>query len=198
MKYRPDIWWVCVGCMLLATSLMAQMDVFAPANDVSFAISTERNDYGRDIITVKYQITDIGKGPLYVPRGFEATACVERQVGPHIWGGFENSAGQHFEPGYARSCGGTPGAPLPTVTERMSRVAVLLHPGEHLDGALKLDPGMFHLPPGAYRIRAVLHGWKDSQFSGEEQIDLAKLGNPFLSGDVTASTNITLLSGGLR
>jgi len=63
--------------MLIATSLLAQEEIFVPANDVSFAISTDRNDYGiGEQILVKYRIANVSNGPLYVPRGFEATACV--------------------------------------------------------------------------------------------------------------------------
>jgi len=75
----------------------------------------------------------------------------------------------------------------------MGKVAVLLRPGEHLDGRLQLEPSMFRLPPGAYRIEAVLHGWKESEFSDAERIELEKMGSPFASGEVPASMSITLL-----
>jgi len=76
----------------------------------------------------------------------------------------------------------------------MSKVAVLLHPGEHFDGTLKLDPGMFGLSAGAYRIEAVLRGWQDSEFSDAERKELEKMESPFLRGEVPASASITLLA----
>jgi hypothetical protein len=77
----------------------------------------------------------------------------------------------------------------------MSKVAVLLHPGEHLDGRFVLDPTLFHLPPGAYRIEAVLYGWKDNEYSEAERIELPKLGTPLLRGEAPASARIELLAG---
>jgi hypothetical protein len=76
----------------------------------------------------------------------------------------------------------------------MSKVAALLHPGEHIDGTFELEPGMFHLPPGGYRIEATLYGWKDDEFSEAERIELAKIGVPLLSGEEPASTQIELRS----
>jgi hypothetical protein len=75
----------------------------------------------------------------------------------------------------------------------MGRVAVLLRPGEHLDGVLRLDPANFGLLPGAYRIESVLDGWNDSDFSNAERIELAKMGNPFLRGEAPASARINLI-----
>ncbi len=37
---------VCIGCVLIAISLIAQEDTFVPAADVSFTVSTDRNRYG--------------------------------------------------------------------------------------------------------------------------------------------------------
>jgi len=179
--------------MLIAVWLSAQKETFVAVNDVSFTISTDRVEYGvQEHIAVKYQIVNVSNGALYVPRGFEATACLERGS-PHIRGGFENDAGRHFYGGYGISCGGTPGAAPPTVTQRMGGAAVLLHPGGHPDGVLRLDPSMFRLPPGAYRIGAVLDGWKDTDFSDAERLELEKMGNPFIRGEAPASTPINLI-----
>jgi hypothetical protein len=185
--------WIYAVCALLATSLAAQQQrPFVPANDVSFTISTVRSDYSvSEQIVLKYQITNISNHPLYVPLGFQQTACAERGS-PHIWGWFENSAGRHFTPGYGVSCGGTPGAATPTVTQRMSRTAVLLGPGEHTNGVLQLNPAMFTLPPGAYRIEATLTGWDSGRFSEAERTELEQIGNPFLEGEVPASIPINL------
>ena len=109
MNVLPSV--ACLGCVLIATSLVAQKELFAPANDISFAISTERKSFGvRERISVKYRIVNVSNGSLYVPRGFDATVCRDvPQAGPHVRGGFENSAGKHFYPGYGGSCSSTPG-----------------------------------------------------------------------------------------
>src|ERR1039458_1856638 len=97
MKYRARILQVYVGCMLIATSLFAQNELFVPANDVSFTISTEQHNYGARVpITVKYQIVNVSNGPLYVPRAWDAKC----PASPHVWAWFENSAGKHFMEGY--------------------------------------------------------------------------------------------------
>jgi hypothetical protein len=184
-----------MGCLLAAT-LLAQNEVFVPANDVSFTISTERKNFGvRERVTVKYRILNVSNRPLYVPRGFDATACLEgHQAGPHVRAGFENGAGKHFYPGYLVSCGGTPGAAPPTIAERMGKIAVLLHPGEHFDGAVELNPAVFHLPAGTYRIEAVLYGWKSEQFSDAERTELERMRVPLLTGEVPTSEKIDLLA----
>jgi hypothetical protein len=75
----------------------------------------------------------------------------------------------------------------------MSKVSVLLRPGEYSDGAFQLDPAMFRLTPGAYRIEAVLYGWRNDQFSDAERTELERLSAPILSGEVPASESINLL-----
>jgi hypothetical protein len=167
-------------------------EIFVPANDVSFTVSTERDTYSvRERIPVKYRIVNVGSGALFVLRGFEATACLGLGP-PHIWAGFENSAGQHFSPGYGVSCGGSGAAP--TVTERMNKGAVLLQAGVHFDGTLLLDPTMFGgLPPGSYRIEAVLTGWKGDEFDDADWAELAKMGSRFLRAEVPASVPITFI-----
>lgn len=187
-----------VTFVAFTTSLAAQKETFVPASDISFAISTDRKSFGlQDQISVHYRIVNAGNGSFYVPRGFEATACLDGpHAAPHVQGGFENSEGKHFRPGYGVSCAGTPGAKPPTLNERMSKVGVLLHPGEHLDGRFELDPATFHLPPGEYRIEAELFGWKDDEFSDAERIELPKLGLRLLSGKAAASTRIELLPAG--
>jgi hypothetical protein len=188
-----------VGAFTLSPVVRAQSSlnlvrtVFVPSNDVSFTISLEKNTFGvREKIPVKYRIENISNGSLFVPRGFEVTACLD--IGPpHISGGFENNAGKHYEPGYGSSCGGTPGFFL-TLTERMSRGTVLLRAGEEFDGTLQLDPQISGgLPAGPYRIEAVLRGWKGDEFTDAQLAELVKMGNPFLRGEVPASARITLI-----
>lgn len=188
-----------VGAFTLSPVVRAQSSlslvrtVFVPSNDVSFTISLAKNTFGvREEIPVKYRVENISNGALYIPRGFEVTACLD--IGPpHIWGWFENSAGRHFEPGYGLSCAHGPG-PAPTLTERISKGTVLLHPREHFDGTLQLDPRFFGgLPIGSYRIEAVLRGWKGDEFTDAELAELMKMGSPFLRGEVPSSVKIQLI-----
>lgn len=177
----------------LATPLVAQKELFVPVSDVSFTITSEKADNSAgDQIVVRYQITNISNHPLYVPRGFQATACLEKGGAPHIRGWFEDRTGRHFTPGYGVSCAGTPGAPPPTIIQRMNGAAVLLGPGENLKGQLQLNPAMFRLPPGAYRIKAILTGWQSDKFTDAERAELEQMGNPFLEGETPASTVVSL------
>jgi hypothetical protein len=76
----------------------------------------------------------------------------------------------------------------------MKKEAVLLKPGEHLDGTFRLGTTLFGgLKPGAYRIEATLSGWTEEKFSGAERSELAQMGSPFLRGDVPDSVRIKLV-----
>jgi hypothetical protein len=179
-----------INCVLFAATLFAQKDTFAPANDVSFSISTERSSYrAGEQITLKYRVTNISYTPLYVPREWE----VKCPASPHVWAWFENSSGKHFVPGYAGSC--SPTTNQKSVSERMSKEAVLLKPGEHLYGTFRMDTTLFGgLKPGAYRIEAVLSGWAEEKFSDAERSELARMGSPFLRGEIPNSMRIKLTS----
>ena|SRR5215472_3086259 len=78
--------------------------------------------------------------------------------------------------------------------ERMSKEAVLLKPGEHLDGTFLLDPKLFGLKPGAYRVEAALTGWVENKLTDAERSELAKMPAPFMTGEVSDSICITLTS----
>jgi len=197
-RFQPAL---SVSCSILLAAIASSValaqpnplsTIHAPSNDVSFTISLPQTIYqAGQPVTVHYQITNISNAPLYVPLGFDVTACL--YIGPpHIWGDFENSAGKHYLPGYALSCAYGLNAPKPTLTERMQKGSVLLHPGEHHDGTYSLDTAMFGLQPGAYRVEMVLRGWDHSLFPDADWLELTKLGIPFLSGEVPASTHITL------
>jgi hypothetical protein len=189
VKWRTRILLFGITCILLATSLPAQKETFAPANDVSFSISTERRKYrAGEQITLNYRVTNISNKPLYVPREWE----VKCPAAPHVWAWFENSSGQHFVPGYGGSC--SPGTNSQTVSERMNKEAVLLKAGEHLDGTFRMDTTLFGgLKPGAYRIEAVLSGWAEEKFTDAERSELSRMGSPFLRGEAPASLRITLI-----
>src|SRR5208337_3371771 len=100
MHWRNRILQVGITCVLLTTLLVAQKEIFVPANNVSFTISTEQSSYrAGEQITLKYTITNISDAPLYVPREWE----VKCPASPHVWAWFEDSSGQHFRPGYGGS-----------------------------------------------------------------------------------------------
>jgi hypothetical protein len=188
VKYHAQIVQVVSLSLLLATSMVAQRDTFVPASDVSFKISTDRISYAAgESITLKYRIKNISNAPLYVPREWEATC----PAGPHLWAWFEDRIGKHYIPGFGGSC-----SPVPqTVSERMSKEAVLLNPGENLDGTFRLDTQLFGgLKPGAYRIEAALTGWVEEKFSDAERSELPRRAAPFLRGEIPDSTSITLTS----
>lgn len=174
--------------VLLVSSLFAQKDTFAPPNDVSLVISSERSSYRTaEPISVKYKVTNVSNAPLFVPREWEAKC----PAAPHLWAWFEEGSGRHFVPGYAGSC--SPTTNPKTLTERMSKEAVLLKPGEHLEGTLRMETKLFGgLKPGAYRIEAVLTGWAEEKFTDAERSELARMGSPFLRGEVPSSMNISL------
>ncbi len=79
-----------------------------------------------------------------------------------------------------------------TMQERMSKEAVLLKPGESTYGPLRLDPKMFHLIPGRYRVEAAVTGWAEQKFSAEDRAELEKMGHPFVTGETPASLTIIL------
>jgi hypothetical protein len=189
-KCRTRILQLGITCILFATSLLAQKETFAPANDVSFTVSAERRSYKvGEQITLNYRIANISNAPLYVPRERE----VKCPAFPHVSAWFENRSGKHFIPGYGGDCW-TKINSL-TITERMSKEAVLLTPGEHLDGTFRLDTKLFGgLNPGAYRIEAALYGWADEKFTDAEKSELARMPYPFLRGEIPNSVRITLTS----
>jgi hypothetical protein len=186
VKWKPQTIQVGIICFLLTTPLVAKKEVFVPASDISFKISTDRSSYRTsESVTLKYRIANISNVSLYVPREWEATC----PASPHLWAWFEDSSGEHFVPGYGGSCSSAP----KTIRERMSKEAVLLKPGQHLDGTFTLDTKLFGgLKPGAYRIEAALSGWVEERFSDAERSELAQMASPFMTGEVPDSTSITL------
>lgn len=192
MSYRRYV----AACVLLAATVaLAQQDVFTSANAVSFTISTDRNTYNsQERITVNYQVKNVSTGPLYVPKDqgeiLCSTTAKEMASIMHVDAWFENAAGKDFHSGWLGGCLG-PGAP-PTFSERIRDAAVLLRPGEHHDGTIVLDGRILKLPPGVYRIVAKLDGWKAEQFSIPERAELSKMAAPFLGGELSASTPVTV------
>jgi hypothetical protein len=191
MRSARLAWLAALGAAVAGIQLQASAVLLRlpQTPDVSFAVSLARTTYSiSEQIPVSYRIVNVSKRRLYVPRGFEATACLGFGP-PRIWGWFENSAGQQFRHGYGVSCSSTSGE-LPTLTERIRRGTVPLIPGEWRDGVLSMDPT--RLPAGPYRIEAVLRGWNVNDFSPAEADELARMGIALLSGDVPASVTVTI------
>lgn len=161
---------------------------FAPMNDVSFAVSTERQSYAiHDAITAQYRIVNVSSRSVYVPRHL-LEGCPT--VVPHVSIWLENDRGQHSSFGYAASCAGTMGA-HESVGERMSREAILLAPGEHYEG-----PAPVFVPPdatpGAYRIEATVYGWNPDNLSEADRVELGRMVHPFLRGEAPVSIAVEL------
>jgi hypothetical protein len=182
--------WACllavvINCFLPTAPLVAQKQTFVPPSDVSFKISTQQTNWkaGKSI-TLKYMVKNISNAPLFVPREWTASC----PASPHLWAWFEDSSGKHFVPGYGGDCSPSP----QTIGERMAKEAVLLKPGEHLEGTFLLDPKLFGLKPGTYRVEAALTGWDEEKFTDAERSELARIGSPFMAGEVPDSIRITL------
>jgi hypothetical protein len=185
VKFPGQVLQAGIGCALLATSMVAQKKTFVPASDVSFKISTVQTSCkAGESITLNYRVKNISNAPLFVPREWTATC----PASPHLWAWFEDSSGKHFVPGYGGDC--SPSAQ--TIRERMNKEAVLLKPGEQLEGTFRLDPKLFGLKPGVYRVDAALTGWDQGKFTDAERSELARMGSPFMTGKVPDSIRITL------
>jgi hypothetical protein len=164
-------------------------EVFAPVTNVSFTISVARPTFTtRDAIPVHYKIVNVGKAALYVPRGFDATGCLEPGRRPHIDAWFEDGAGRLITPGYGASCGSAPGAPPLTLVEWMKLGASLLKPGEAADGVVQLHAMMGGgLHPGPYRIHASLRGWTGEEFTSMDLASARQNGTGILRGEIAAN-----------
>jgi hypothetical protein len=175
-----------VASALMVIGAVAEDDLFVPANDVSFTVAAEHKSYkAGEQIYLKYEIVNVSNAPLYVPREWDAQ-CPST---PHIWASFENSKGKHFVPGYAGSCTSSP----PTLRARMQKEAVLLKPGQRLEGKIRMDTSLFGgLQPGAYRLEALLSGWSRSDFDEAQRSELVQFGAPFVVGEVPASMRVML------
>jgi hypothetical protein len=162
-----------------------------PSNDIVLSVSTDRSEYrvGESIL-VSYRLTNVGTRPIYVPPA--AGACPARW--PHLTTWFETMSGKPLPSGYGFSCSsGSERRPSPTILERMSREAVRLSPGEHLDDTLRLGTIWAKgLASGTYLLGAQYAGWRDDEFTAGERDTLATLPGAFVQGEAPASTRIVL------
>jgi len=185
MRSALSIMLFVAACFLLVASAGARNDVFVSMANISFRISSEEKNYGvDDVVRLNYRITNISKTALYVPREWEATCPPV----PHIFVWFLDSSGNHLSAGYLGDCFRN----NQTIQERMTKEAVLLKPGESTAGTLRLDPKVFHLTAGRYRVEASLTGWRPEKFSAEELAELEKMRYPFITGEVPASLTVIL------
>jgi hypothetical protein len=172
-------------CFLPAASTVAKSDVFVSSASVSFRIFTQKQSYqADDEVQLEYRITNISNAPLFVPQKWAATCPTV----PHIWAWFEDSSGNHLVPDSIRDCV----QKKQSIQERMTKEAVLLKPGEHISGTLRLDPKSFHLVPGRYRVEAAMTGWAEETFSADERAELEKMGHPFVTGEAPDSLTIII------
>jgi hypothetical protein len=175
----------CALWLALAARTNARSDLFVPATNISFRITSEAKSYAvGETVRLNYQITNIGNVALYVPRELEATCPPV----PHIWVWFLDSSGNRLSAGYGGDCN----PQKKTIQERMSKEAVLLKSGESTYGPLRLEPQMFHLSPARYRVEGSLTGWTPEKFSVEERGELEKIGHPFITGEVPGSLTVVL------
>src|SRR5262249_51334770 len=106
------------GAVTLATALLCapplgaaqwatnpSWTLFAPANDAQFTIASARTvSPATGSVTVRFDVTNLGYKPMYVPRGmWETRRC---GVAPHLWMWLEYSDGRFSGGGYGGSCAG--------------------------------------------------------------------------------------------
>jgi hypothetical protein len=177
---------VVFGTLFLGAAL-PQNGLFAPVSDVSFKILTDKKNFRvGDQITVKYSITNTSGRALYVP--LEAMAGCPAPYA-FVWASLGNRSGESFSNGYGASClGETP------LSGRISKEALLLKPGERRFGTaeLELDKKFFSMKPGLLILKVTLSGWTEKRFTSAELAELARLGHPFLKGEVSESMHVTV------
>jgi hypothetical protein len=116
--------------------------------------------------------------------------CIPRDISVFVW--FGNEAGEHLFTGYiVGNC--IPADGPQAVIKRMTKEAVLLRPGEHLDGTYPINTATFDfLKPGTYRFEALLSCWQREEFSAQDKAELVTMKWPFVRGDVPASIKVVL------
>ena len=164
-------------------------------SDVALTIRTDQERYAvEDPIVVRYTIKNMSNAALFVPKSQWDVRCGDP---PHLWARLEDNRGKHYEPGYAFSCLGPRPEDRMSISERMGKDAVLLKPGQALQGSFTFESKIFHLKPGSYRLEAVLYGW-NQPFSDSELSELSKIGAPFLTGEDHANTQAALRDAGKK
>ncbi len=188
-QQRTSRYWfitLLILCGLIA--IVQAQQPFVHGSDIGFTIRTDhkRHEIGSEI-TVRYTITNVSNAAIYVPKKEWGVACGEP---PHLWGRLEDRTGKHYEPGYAGSCGSSPGE---RISERMQKDAVLLKPGQLVSGSFAFESKVFgkSLKPGAYRLEVTLYGW-NLPYSEAELAQLNAMKAPFLTGESNASVLIEL------
>lgn len=178
---------------LLVTGLAWAQQVFVHANDVAFTVRTDQKQFTiGETISLHYTITNVSNGPVTVPRSAWDPEC---SAGPHLWALLEDSAGKHYEGGWAGSCTGWEGFNTRIPSQKVDQVAALLKPGQSISGEYSFSTDGFakELKPGAYRLEVVLYGW-NSKYSEAEISDIFRRGAPLLSGEANATTTIQLIA----
>jgi hypothetical protein len=171
--------------LIVRPSLKAQREewtVFTPANDVSFVIAPTRSSFHiGDPITLKYDLVNVSNRALFAPKPW--AVCPPQT---HLLAWLEDSTGRPLPMVFTDQCATT----LPTIPGRMGKEAQLLKPGERLSNTASVNTDV--QTPGEYRIAATFYGWKPEDFSDADVAELAKMGAPFLRGEVPTSAKVTL------
>lgn len=172
-------------------------ETFVPPSAVSFTISVSQISLRvGPQIPVTYRIVNVGKTALYVPRGFAATGCLEMPAPPHLEAWLRSESGEVFKPGYGGSCATSYPYVGPTLAEHLAQGAILLAPGDQVEGVLLVSTTIVTgLPPGAYLIHALLRGWTGEEFSLRNREQLRASKTQLLGGVVSATPiQVTLTS----
>lgn len=163
-------------------------DTFVPSSNVTFVIAVPETTYRISVqIPVTYRIRNVGTTPLHVPRGFAATACLERETRSHLAAWLVSDQGAEFRTGYGSSCGFNRDA-LPDLVEHLSRGADLVAPGQSVEGVLEVSTTAGTGPrPGSYTIHATLLGWTGQEFSARNREQLVASRIRLLGGTIEAT-----------
>lgn len=133
-----DRWQVCLLALALCTAPVRTHgeQPFIRGSDVAFTIRTDHKRYeiGESIV-VRYTVKNVSNAALFVPKSQWEIKCGDP---PHVWVRLEDSSGKH-EPGYFGSCLGPSPEDQMSVTERMRKDAVLLEPGQSVDGSFTFE-----------------------------------------------------------
>ena len=121
---------------------------FAPANDVSFTISTDRESYGSDdTISMKYEIANVSGRPVFVPQTTEKLMCPPRDPCRQHGSRAPTDTTVAVGSGGGGSCGKRIQIHDATHEQRRGLAEARR---THVEGTLPLSAK--RLPPGGYRI----------------------------------------------
>lgn len=196
MKPNCSHRWLRVVLVFVVTQIpltTTAQDPFAHAHDVAFSINTDHKRFRiGEQIKINYRITNVGNGPLFVPRSQWDTACGGP---PHLWALLEDSIGKHYEPGFIGGGLGAKACDEVSLSEWLKKDAVLLKPQQSASGTFvfQFPRGRFtqELKPGTYRLEALLNGW-NTAFTESQRRAVDTTPGSLLIGEAAATAQIEL------